>query len=183
MPSPLPRQDRAVLGRSSGNRGRHRNRTMAAFPVYTAGQLLRCTFRGLLSVHCTLRPVPSPSVPSTPVGREGSGEFVTSFVASLATGWNDPVAGRDCPAEIERLFFSRRTYTIVPTPPRRRSVTVRAEGVRATKFWRFVSPTNPPPTTQMVRSQPTAPRRFHRAGGASPHDNPVPPGRQPLPRH
>jgi len=67
MPSPLPRQERAAWVAQSGNQDRHSNRTLAAFPVYTAGRLLHCTFRGLLGVHCTLRPIHSPSVPSTPV--------------------------------------------------------------------------------------------------------------------
>ena len=42
--------------------------TAAAFPAIQTGRLPHCPFRGLLSVHCTLRPVrsPSPYGPSTP---------------------------------------------------------------------------------------------------------------------
>ena len=48
--------------------------TAAAFPEIRAGRLPHCPFRGLLSVHCTLRPVrlPSPYGPSTPEASTGS---------------------------------------------------------------------------------------------------------------
>jgi hypothetical protein len=44
----------------------------------------------------------SPMRPSTP---KASGSFVASATASIATGWNEPVPGRDfSPAEDQRLF-------------------------------------------------------------------------------
>ena len=67
MPSPLPRRNRWVPASFASP-------TAAAFPEIQAGRLPHCPFRGLLSVHCTLRPVrlPSPYGPSTPEASTGS---------------------------------------------------------------------------------------------------------------
>ena len=67
MPSPLPRRNRWVPMSFASP-------TAAAFPEIQAGRLPHCPFRGLLSVHCTLRPVrlPSPYGPSTPEASTGS---------------------------------------------------------------------------------------------------------------
>ena len=52
MPSPLPRRNRWVHASFASP-------TTAAFPEIQAGRLPHCPFRGLLSVHCTLRPMRS----------------------------------------------------------------------------------------------------------------------------
>src|SRR5437867_2591810 len=62
--------------------------TMSAFPVIQAGRLPHYPFRGLLSVHCTLRPVRS----RTTLGGlciRGFDGFVTPTAAPIATGWSD----------------------------------------------------------------------------------------------
>ena len=62
MPSPLPRQVRWNLFARTFP-------SAAAFPNYTVGRLLHYMFRGLLSVHFTLRPACSPSRLSDPLHR------------------------------------------------------------------------------------------------------------------
>ena len=62
--------------------------TAAAFPEYQAGRLPHCPFRGLLSVHCSLRPVRSLS-PYGPFSIRSFNRFVTSAAVPIATGWND----------------------------------------------------------------------------------------------
>ena len=47
--------------------------------------------------------------PKRPVVIEGSGGFVTSTAAPIATGWSDPVAGREL-HPLKTRAFSRRTY-------------------------------------------------------------------------
>ena len=54
----------------------------------------------------TLRPARSPSRLAT-LSIESSDSFVASAAVSIATGWSDPVPGRDSPAVNQRL--SRRT--------------------------------------------------------------------------
>src|SRR5277367_6942567 len=67
----------------------------AAFPILLQGRRPHWTFRGLLNVHWRLRPVGSPSRLKRPVCLEGSNGFVSSPVASIATGRSDPDAGQD----------------------------------------------------------------------------------------
>ena len=64
----------------------------AAFPVKKSGRLLQLLFRGLLSVHFTLRPACSRSRLAT-LSIESSDSFVASAVDSIATGWSEPVPG------------------------------------------------------------------------------------------
>ena len=61
MPPPLPRRNRPVLASLA-------SRPLTAFPVSQAGRLPHCPFRGLLSVHCTLRPADSLSRLMRPFG-------------------------------------------------------------------------------------------------------------------
>lgn len=61
---------------------------LAAFPDFLAGRLPYCVFRGLLSVHCTLRPAYSPSHLMT-LYTGGFSRFVTSTTAPIATGWSE----------------------------------------------------------------------------------------------
>ena len=65
MPSPLPRRNHEVRTSLS-------SLAMAAFPHLRAGRLPHYTFRGLLSVHCSLRPAWSPSCPRQPSTPEAS---------------------------------------------------------------------------------------------------------------
>jgi hypothetical protein len=57
----------------------------------------------------TLRPVHSPSRHAT-LYTEGSDSFVASAAASIATGWSEPVPGRDL-HPLKSSAFSRRTVT------------------------------------------------------------------------
>ncbi len=68
--------------------------TTAAFPRCLMGRLPRTTFRGLDSVHITLRPACSPHRQAA-CCLEGFDGFVTSTAAPIATGWSDPLPGRN----------------------------------------------------------------------------------------
>ena len=78
MPSPLPRRNRWVPSSFASP-------TAAAFPEIQAGRLPHCPFRGLLSVHCTLRPMRSPS-PLRTLYTRSFDRFVTSTAVPIATG-------------------------------------------------------------------------------------------------
>ena len=79
---------------------------MAAFPESWAGRLPHCPFRGLLGVHCSLRPACSLNH-LVILMFEGFSGFVTSTAAPIATGWSDRCRAGFTPAEDQRL--SRRT--------------------------------------------------------------------------
>ena len=64
----------------------------SAFPGSMAGRLPHHCFRGLLSVHYSLRPARSRGH-SLALCIGGSGGFVTSAAAPIASGRSDPVAG------------------------------------------------------------------------------------------
>ena len=66
----------------------------STFPVCWAGQLLRCYFRGLLSVHSRYG-LQARGVACATLSIGGFSGFVTSTAAPIATGWNEPVPGRD----------------------------------------------------------------------------------------
>src|SRR5215470_192833 len=87
MPSPLSRQVRwSLFARLSPS--------SAAFPVKKSGRLLQLLFRDLLGVHSTLWPARSRSRLAT-LSIESSDSFVASAAVSIATGWNEPVPGRE----------------------------------------------------------------------------------------
>src|SRR5215813_1253195 len=87
MPSLLSRQVRSSLfARLSPS--------SAAFPVKKSGRLLQLLFRDLLGVHSTLWPARSRSRLAT-LSIESSDSFVASAAVSIATGWNEPVPGRE----------------------------------------------------------------------------------------
>jgi hypothetical protein len=66
----------------------------SAFPGLMAGRLPHHGSRGLLSVHSSLRPARSRGH-SLALCIEGSGGFVTSAAAPMASGWNDELPGGD----------------------------------------------------------------------------------------
>ena len=82
MPSPLPRRNRWVFMSFSFPNG-------GGLPESQAGRLPHCPFRGLLDVHCSLRPVRSLS-PFGPFSIGSFNRFVASAAVPTATGWNDP---------------------------------------------------------------------------------------------
>jgi hypothetical protein len=88
MPSPLPRQVRR-------NPFARTVPSSSAFPVLWAGRPLHCAFRGLLSVYSHYG-LHARRVAIATLYTEGSNDFVASAVASIATGWNEPVPGRVC---------------------------------------------------------------------------------------
>jgi hypothetical protein len=76
----------------------------SAFRESEAGRLLRCRFRGLLSVYSRYG-LHARRVAYATFYTEGFSSFVASAAASIATGWSEPVPGRDfSPAEDQRLF-------------------------------------------------------------------------------
>jgi len=75
--------------------------------VKKSGRLLQPFFRGLLSVHSRYG-LPARRVAKATLSLQGSGGFVTSTAAPIATGWSDQVAGRELhPLKIRA--FPRRT--------------------------------------------------------------------------
>jgi hypothetical protein len=67
----------------------------SAFPECRAGRLLHRLFRGLLGVYITLRPARLAESPLATLYIRGSGTFVTPSTAPIASGWSEPVPGRD----------------------------------------------------------------------------------------
>jgi hypothetical protein len=84
-----------------------RSPTTAAFPRCLVGRLPRTTFRGLNSVHMTLRPACSPHRQAA-CCLEGFDGFVTSTAAPIATGWSDLCRVGLTPTEVPRLFTTHR---------------------------------------------------------------------------
>ena len=107
MPSPLPRQVRwSLFARLSPS--------PTAFPVKKSGRLLQLLFRGLLSVHFTLRPACSRSRLAT-LSIESSDSFVASTAAPIATGWSEPVPGVGI--EPRRAHFVMKDKVTFPRAP------------------------------------------------------------------
>src|SRR5262245_38785331 len=106
MPSPLPRQLRWSLFA-------RRSPSSTAFPVKKSDRLLQLLFSGPAQRSLTLWPTRSPSHLVT-LSTESSDSFVVSAAASIATGWSEPVPGREF-HPLKSSAFSRRTVT--PTTP------------------------------------------------------------------
>jgi hypothetical protein len=68
----------------------------SAFPRFSAGQLLHHPFRGLHSVHDCYG-LQTRQVACATLYTRGFSSFVTSTTAPIATGWSEPVPGRDIP--------------------------------------------------------------------------------------
>jgi hypothetical protein len=99
MPSPLPRQ-------VAWNLFAHTIPFASAFPRTVAGRLLHHCFRGLLSVYLGYG-LHARRVAFATLCTRGFSSLVASTAALIATGWSEPVPGRDTPAVDQRL--SRRT--------------------------------------------------------------------------
>ena len=80
----------------------------SAFPVRKAGRLLHYPFRGLLSVHSRYG-LHAHRVAIATLCIEGFSGFVTSTAASIVTGRNEPVPGRDF-HPLWTSAFARRTF-------------------------------------------------------------------------
>ena len=87
MPSPLPRQVR-------WNPFARTVPSASAFPRIQVGRLLHYPFRGLLSVHSRYG-LHARQVAYATLYTGGSGGFVSSAAAPIATGWSEPAPGRD----------------------------------------------------------------------------------------
>ena len=82
----------------------------AAFPDFTAGRLPHYAFRGLLGVHSRYG-LPARGVAEATLCIEGSGGFVTSTAAPIATGWSDKSCRAGlAPAEDPRLFTAHMRF-------------------------------------------------------------------------
>jgi hypothetical protein len=106
--SPSPTCRRHYLGRSGRNLFARTFPWSSAFPESEAGRPLHCYFRGLLSVHSRYR-LHAHRVAYATFYTEGFSSFVASAAASIATGWNEPVPGRDFSLPLRTIAFSRRT--------------------------------------------------------------------------
>jgi hypothetical protein len=72
----------------------HTRSSTAAFPTTSIGRHLHHVFRGLLGVYSHYN-LHAHGAAKTALCIEGSDDFVTSAAASIVTGWNEPVPGRD----------------------------------------------------------------------------------------
>jgi len=72
----------------------HTHSSTAAFPTKSIGRHLHHVFRGLLGVYSHYN-LHAHGAAKTALCIEGSDDFVTSAAASIVTGWNEPVPGRD----------------------------------------------------------------------------------------
>jgi len=95
MPPPIPRRNHRLLFSFALP-------VTAAFPVLSPGRLPYHSFRGLLSVHITLRPTCLPN-PLRVLYTGGFSRFVTSTTAPVVTGWNESYRTGFAPAEKRRL--------------------------------------------------------------------------------
>ena len=82
MPSPMPRQTRAVLASLSSC-------AMAAFPVLKPGRRSHYMISGLAQCSFALRPARSLTPFKGAFSIEGSGLLVASSPAPIATGWSE----------------------------------------------------------------------------------------------
>jgi hypothetical protein len=96
MPSPLPRRDRRW------DRVAPLKSTTAAFPICPLGRLPHYLFRGLFGVHLRYG-LPARGVANATLYIEGSGSFVTSATAPIATGWSNSCQVGLSPTEKRRL--------------------------------------------------------------------------------
>jgi hypothetical protein len=87
----------------------HPSPSSTAFPVIKSGRLLHLVFRGLLSVHSRYG-LHARRVAKATLSIEGFSSFVASTTASIATGWSEPVPGRDL-HPLKSHAFSRRTLS------------------------------------------------------------------------
>jgi hypothetical protein len=78
VPSPLPRRNAPVLASLT-------SQSIPAFPVFQAGRLAHCPFRGLLSVHSRYGPL-TRRVTYMTLYTRGFSRFVASATAPVATG-------------------------------------------------------------------------------------------------
>jgi hypothetical protein len=80
-------------GRTDGTDSLITAPSTSAFPRLQLGQLLHYQFRGLLSVYSRYD-LQTRQVAYATLYTGGSGGFVASTAAPIATGWSDPVPGR-----------------------------------------------------------------------------------------
>ena len=73
-------------------------------------RLLRCTFRGLLSVYSRYG-LHARQVAYATLYTRGSDDFVSSIAALIATGWSEPAPGREL-HPLKSSAFSRRTANV-----------------------------------------------------------------------
>src|SRR5882762_748267 len=102
MPSPLPRQ-------VQWSKFARRSPLSAAFPVKKSGRLLQLFFRGLLSVHSRYG-LHARGVAKRPFTSKAPTASLPPLPASIATGWSEPVPGRDL-HPLKSSAFSRRTFS------------------------------------------------------------------------
>jgi hypothetical protein len=75
-------------------------------------QLLHRTFRGLLSVYVPYG-LQTRQVASATLYTEGSDGFVAFTVASIATGWSDPVPGWDLHPLLTSAFHGAHEFLFI----------------------------------------------------------------------
>ena len=99
----------------------------------SAGRLLRYTFRGLLSVYSHYG-LHARQVAFATLYTGGSSSFVTSAAAPIATGWSDPVPGRDLHPLLTNAFHgaqhssTRTKHSSSPSLSRGRGLQGRGRG-------------------------------------------------------
>ena len=108
MPPSIPRRNRPVLASLA-------SRPLAAFPVFSAGRLPRCPFRGLLNVHCTLSPARSLNRPRRPFSIAVlQSVSLPPRTAPITSGWSDSCRAGFAPAEKQRLSTAHEKVGLAP---------------------------------------------------------------------
>ena len=110
MPSPMPRQTRAVLASLSSC-------AMAAFPVLKPGRRSHYMISGLAQCSFALRPARSLTPFKGAFSIEGSGLLVASSPAPIATGWSEicRVGSLTLPLE-SRAFLTAHFNSLLGAP-------------------------------------------------------------------
>ena len=85
----------------------HTRSSTAAFPTSSIGRHLHYVFRGLLGVYSHYN-LHAHGAAKTALCIEGSDDFVISAAASIVTGWNEPVPGRDYTPLKSTVFHGAR---------------------------------------------------------------------------
>ena len=80
-------------GGTAGCFGHSSSPAMSAFREFRARRLPHCPFRGLLSVHCTLRPACSLNSQWSPSLEVLQRMSLPPYAAPSATGWSDQLPG------------------------------------------------------------------------------------------
>ena len=134
-------------------------------PLLAVGRLLHYTFRGLLSVYSRYG-LHARQVAYATLYTRGSDDFVSSVAALIATGWSEPVPGRD--------FHPLRTSAFHGAPQTGENADFNSY-LRVTRYsggstelrWQDLTPRSVPETPLELLRQAQAPQHIDKPGVAT----------------